>query len=412
MSMNTFEKAKILFNQYLTFFSVLAFRTVTIREGREVEAAGVNSKNELIWNPDFFGGNHKFLAFVLAHEVCHVFLRHHQRMADKIIDKKRQRSEHHIINIAMDCVANRMLIKSIKESGAANFFDWTQSFTFDVLAKEIGKPIPPVIEAGSWEMVYDWIKQNMTPPPSGGGESGEGADDGGEDAPFQGYKPDVDPHRGTPEKEQAMREAEVAAANIAAKANGKIPGHIAVILDKRKEEEIDFATKLLSYFTAKDRQYDNWLRPNRRYLSTLGLMPTKDGRRAGVIVVAVDTSGSVSDELVRRFLAQVEAICDQCKPEELYVVQCDSVIQDVIVKSEGDYCLREVVVKGRGGTDFRPVMKYVCNMDVQPDALVYLTDMWGPFGDDPGVPVLWCDFDGSCDSAPPYGERIVVRGKV
>ena len=430
-TMSTFEKAKMLFNQYLAFFSVLAFKTITIREDRGVCTAAINDRDELVWNPDFFGGNHKSLAFALAHEVCHKFLRHHQRMADKIVDKKFQEREHKTINIAMDCVVNKMLNQSIKDNGAGNFFDSSEFMTFASLSKQLGVTIPAHIEEGSWEVVYDWLKKQIKDSQedsTGEGEGeGEGEDEGkgkGKEGGKNGkkssrgsrmvdkYNPDVDPIKNDPEKEQRMREAEVSAANIASKLAGKLPGAVAKILEKHKEEEVDYVTKLLQYFTARDRQYDNWLKPNRRYLSTVGLMPTKDGKRAGVVVVAVDTSGSVDDKMVGRFLGQVESICDQCKPEELHVIQCDSTIQDVIIRGEGDYFLGRVEVKGRGGTNFKPVMDYIRNMDRQPDALVYLTDMYGYFGDDPQVPVLWCDFDGSYNGPVPFGERIVVRGKV
>jgi predicted metal-dependent peptidase len=64
-------------------------------------------------------------------------------------------------------------------------------------------------------------------------------------------------------------------------------------------------------------------------------------------------------------------------------------------------------VPGRGGTSFVPVFEKIKEMNIKPDALVYLTDGYGTFPSDPGYHVLW----GSIALTPegyPFGEVVMI----
>ena len=71
----------------------------------------------------------------------------------------------------------------------------------------------------------------------------------------------------------------------------------------------------------------------------------------------------------------------------LYFIQCDAEIQEIvkITKSEEfEIYLKNAVIKGLGGTDFRPVFKYADNMIEQGEltnlrGLIYFTDGYGTF---------------------------------
>jgi len=61
-------------------------------------------------------------------------------------------------------------------------------------------------------------------------------------------------------------------------------------------------------------------------------------------------------------------------------------------------------VKGRGGTDFRPVFEHVDKEPIQPACLIYLTDLEGPYPTvPPDFPVLWVC---STDKEATWGETI------
>ena len=84
------------------------------------------------------------------------------------------------------------------------------------------------------------------------------------------------------------------------------------------------------------------------------------------LVIAIDTSGSCSAATVRRFMEETYGILSDhenfFRKMNLYIIQCDSFIQDVIhVTCEDDWknYLTHITIHGRGGTDFRPVFAYV-----------------------------------------------------
>ena len=93
------------------------------------------------------------------------------------------------------------------------------------------------------------------------------------------------------------------------------------------------------------------------------------------IVVAIDTSGSVSDRDVAYILNEIVAIIAGRK-HSLTVIECDSEVQRVYsVKTQAD--IKKNVV-GRGGTAFAPVIEYVNNDRYFRDALlIYFTDGYG-----------------------------------
>lgn len=75
------------------------------------------------------------------------------------------------------------------------------------------------------------------------------------------------------------------------------------------------------------------------------------------MMIWIDTSGSISDEMLRRFLSEAYAVALAKKPIKLVVVQCDTSIQEIqefrSVKELKNYASK-AIVKGRGGTDLKP----------------------------------------------------------
>ena len=117
----------------------------------------------------------------------------------------------------------------------------------------------------------------------------------------------------------------------------------------------------------------------------------KDVKRIREFVIAIDTSGSVSGELVQRF---VQKTYNFLKSSEsffskinLHIIQCDAEIQEdvkITTQEEFDNYLKNMKLRGFGGTDFRPVFKYVNTLIknrefVNLKGLIYFTDGFGVF---------------------------------
>ena len=113
------------------------------------------------------------------------------------------------------------------------------------------------------------------------------------------------------------------------------------------------------------------------------------------LVIAIDTSGSCSADTVRRFMEETYGILsDQenfFRKMNLYIIQCDSFIQDVAhITCEDDWqnYLKHIVIHGRGGTDFRPVFECVKKLQTAGSlrnlkGLLYFTDGDGIYPETP-----------------------------
>ena len=116
------------------------------------------------------------------------------------------------------------------------------------------------------------------------------------------------------------------------------------------------------------------MRLNRRQPQRFDLSGTRESKTLK-IVVAIDTSGSVSDNEIEQIFNEVFAIIAR-RSFELTVIECDEEIQRVYrLKSSKDLPDR---VEGRGGTSFTPVIEYINERRYFRDALlIYFTDGYG-----------------------------------
>jgi len=76
--------------------------------------------------------------------------------------------------------------------------------------------------------------------------------------------------------------------------------------------------------------------------------------QTGRIALAVDTSGSIDESLLRRFAAEVAAVLVHTEPL-LRLIVCDANVHQVNDYSgrEGAKMLRRFIFRRGGGTDFR-----------------------------------------------------------
>ncbi len=104
------------------------------------------------------------------------------------------------------------------------------------------------------------------------------------------------------------------------------------------------------------------------------------------LIIAIDTSGSVYGEPVKKFIEKTYNILKNTeffnKDFEIHIIQCDCEIQSVdIIHShkELEEYIKHLALKGFGGTDFRPVFQYaeeILKSDKNKtfNGLIYFTD--------------------------------------
>lgn len=121
-----------------------------------------------------------------------------------------------------------------------------------------------------------------------------------------------------------------------------------------------FASVSPKVFTKKTRR-----KPNKRFYGN----PALKIKQHKYTLVAIDTSGSVSDSEVLEFFNEIHHIYKT--GTEVTIIECDSIIQRIY---EYNGKLESISVKGRGGTSFEPVFEYLHEHKAKYNNLIYLTD--------------------------------------
>ena len=211
------------------------------------------------------------------------------------------------------------------------------------------------------------------------------------------------------EEEQSWDEAMHQALNLA-KAEGKVPGHIRDLIDDAHASTMDWRTLLRRYMTdAVSRDY-SWSLPNRRFIDGGLYLPSIHSEGIDSIAVIIDTSGSIwaRPGVLEMFWCEVRQLVMEIQPEEVIVLQVDTVLQDVSEYSWSDLP-EQIELKGRGGTDFRPGFAWLEEECKQPGICLYLTDMeCSAYPEEPPYGVVWMNWGHIPDerNREPWGERI------
>lgn len=237
----------------------------------------------------------------------------------------------------------------------------------------------------------------------GEGQGGESGSAGKPKAPRAG---EVRPAPAGTDVKQLAEEWKMAVNNAAffAASQGDLPGYLKDFVDAVKKPSVDWKEALWQFVQQSFYSPDfRWTRPNRNYMPSGLYLPSLVGEDMPEMVVAEDTSYSVFPALTRQFRSELSAIMEQMKPRKIYHLQADTRITKVTEMEPGDDFDTEVA--GRGGTNFKPVFKWVDNEGHEPCCLLYMSDLDGPFPDrEPDYPVLWVCPPGSPN--PPWGVKL------
>ena len=120
-------------------------------------------------------------------------------------------------------------------------------------------------------------------------------------------------------------------------------------------------------------------------------LETREVMRVRDFVIAIDTSGSTSGELVNKFLTKTYNLLMSTESffskVNIHIVQCDAQVQEAVKitkREEFEDYLKHMTIRGLGGTDFRPVFAYVDQLVKQREfthlkGMIYFTDGYGIF---------------------------------
>lgn len=150
----------------------------------------------------------------------------------------------------------------------------------------------------------------------------------------------------------------------------------------------------------------------------------KEVKRIKEFVIAIDTSGSVVGDLVQHFVQKTYNILKSTESFfskiNLHVIQCDADIQEHIKitnQDEFDEYLKNMQIKGLGGTDFRPVFEKVDELIKNKEflnlkGLIYFTDGYGVFPErkpNYDTAFVFVKDDYEIPEVPPWAIKLVLE---
>ena len=344
---------------------------------RIVEGIGTAATNgrEVIFDPEFIKDlTDEELKFLVAHECLHPMLEHNYRRHDRDPNKW---------NRAADYVINQLLV----DDGIGKM-------------PKVGLQSQATYDAGGG--TSDGIYNLLPDDPDGGDGTGGPGGPGFQDCQDGG---------GT-QAEQAQQAAEwkvrVAQAAQAAKAMGKMSAGMERLVNEVLNPKVDWRDVLRRFVEKCRNDTRSFARPNRRFLAQGLYLPSRDGEAMGELAFAVDCSGSIGQDELNQFAAEVRTVHEDQKPVKIHVIYFDSKVAHYDEFTRDDEL--HIEAHGGGGTAFSPVFEYMEEHSIEPVATVFLTDLYcNDFGEAPDHPVLWVSngSDGS-DYGLPFGEVVMM----
>jgi predicted metal-dependent peptidase len=311
---------------------------------------------------------------LVLHENLHVLLKHIPRHRDLM------KADGKLANAAMDYVDNA-IIMAIKDKTLCalpagglydeRFINWSVREVYDYLKtgqtkqpqQGKGKPLP-----------------NGTPSRNTDSTGGETVTIGGETFPIGG----TDEHDGeamvgdmtgkelkklSDDIDEAVRQGSILAGRFGA----TIPRAVTDML----KPSVNWKEQFKEYVSNCVRGMDEftWRRFNRRRLADDNYMPTTISETVGEIIYAIDTSGSITQEMLNQASGELASLCEVCIPDRVRVLWWDTKVHGEQV-FEGNYeNLRNLLKpQGGGGTRAGSVAEYILKNNIAADCVIVVTD--------------------------------------
>ena len=324
---------------------------------------------------------------ILAHEVWHCGLSHFTREHGRIED-------HVMWNHAIDHEVNSLLEDD-------EFHIPQGAILYRKYKGESAETVFELIKNGTIKMRGECLDDHGNSVPGEDSKPGDDGTDGWSTVQVDGSgnitaKVDSDfrPRR----SDDVWKEwkSKMMAAAQQCKDRGVDMGNYQSHLDDLFSSKMNWKEILRQFLTPMFDSTRKWLPPNRRHVYKRMYLPSLQKEKQLNIVIAVDTSGSTTGDIVKTFVSEVYAILNSFGGYQLRLIQCDMEInEDVIFDMDNPFKPDEFTLKGGGGTDFHPVFDLISESDEYPEVVLYLTDGYGAAPkNEPPYPVIWGVIEG------------------
>lgn len=394
-------KAKVSLMFSAPFFGSIAYRL----KFTENDIGKVYTDGKVLsYDPNFVDQQSiPALKGIIAHEVMHIAMMHHTRERGK---------DHEVWNVSCDYAINSELIKSGFELPKDALYNTDFS---DQAA----------------ETIYNTIYGKKQDDEQGDqGEQGQGNQDGqGQGEQGQGNNDQDNNGQGQGKSDQGLKppnwgeviqnndpNAEVESqimiqqAAMAGKAAGKLPAGLARLIQEILTPKVDWRTILRDFVERSAKNDYSYAKINTRYIHTGFYLPTLISDDLPEMVIAVDTSGSISQRDLDQIVPELQSILDTFNTS-INVLYCDYDLDPASSQHFDSGDVIELKPVGGGGTSFIPVFEHIEKENIDPACLIYITDLCGQFPDHaPDYPVLWIDSHDYGINVP-FGEHVRMESE-
>ena len=178
-----------------------------------------------------------------------------------------------------------------------------------------------------------------------------------------------------------IREAVLQSAQAAGA--GNLPGGVKRLIKDLTKPVVNWRELLEQQIQSTIKDDYSWMRPSRRSWHMDAIMPgMKPGTQIDV-VVAIDTSGSISTDDIKAFLSEVKGIMDSYDEYRIRVITWDTAVYNPAeYTSDNMTDIHTYEPGGGGGTDPHCVWEWLKDEDIEPKKLIMFTDYcffgWSP----------------------------------
>ena len=234
---------------------------------------------------------------------------------------------------------------------------------------------------------------------------GSGKDNSGKNGPVKMTQEELDR---IPDE---MRKAVMDAAKVAESADGSagnVPLGVKQLIDEWTDSKIDWREYLNNVVQSTLKSDYTWMRQSRKSRSTIYYLPAMDNDDMVSVDIAIDTSGSMSNQMLRDIMGEVKGIMEQFADFRLRAWCFDTKTYKIheygpdTIDEIGDFQL-----EGGGGTMFECNWEMMMEEELIPDQLIVATDgqPCGGWGDE-----FWCPTVFLIHTYPeqeaPFGETV------
>lgn len=368
------------------FFGVMSVR-MRLVEREDIHTLAVDGRN-FYYNNDFVAKlSDSELKWGFCHEIMHLVFEH--------LDRRDGRNPK-LWNIACDYAINLI----ITDAGVG---DKPDNILYDEKYRGM-----------SADEIYSLLIQEMRDKGENGGDGESWLDDLVDKIFDEHIEGGSDKDSMTPEERREMRDSIKEAVLSAAKAcqdqnAGKLPDCIKRMIDEFDESKVDWKAILRSTLEGMFKNDSSWYRPNKKMMSQGLIYPGLVKQPAININVAIDVSGSISQDIFQTFMNEVNGILTQYADYKLTITCWDTQCHNT--KTFDPYSLediKEYEAVGGGGTDPECVFEMIENSeDNTADTVIFLTDGYFSLSRDYfDKRVLWTVFGDNKEFSPVFGEVV------